>query len=613
METDGLLDTVTVIHSLVLKDIDTGEVVSCTDASPDFRSVREGVTLLAGAEVLYAHNGIGFDGKVLEKLYPDIPIRGTMKDTFVLAAARFAHIKDLDFKSPAFPRTLIGRHSLKAWGVRLGNKKIDYTDWCKENGIEDPWAKWTPEMQTYCEQDVETTTALVAYLRKSGIPAEMAETELELRRFLLAMEENGWPFDMEKAAVLQGVLAAKRQELEVRLRETFAPWEVSLGFFTPKRDNARLGYKAGVAVERKKTVEFNPGSRQHIANRLISLYGWEPEVFTENGQPKVDETTLKGLPYPEVPLLVEYLTVVKRLGQLVEGKEAWVKALEPNPVTKFPTVHGRVNQNGTITHRASHSNPNIAQVPAGKSPYGGECRELFRVPEGWVQIGTDASGLEARCLGHFVAKYDGGEYARLLLEGDVHTANRIALGLPDEKAMRDRAKTWYYAWMFGAGDEKLGKILDPTAKASRWSKIGKEKKQLFLKATPALKYLIDAVQAKVKKPGYILGLDGRPVYLRSEHSALNTLIQSAGAIICKRWVYLISKEMAARFGPPSWKGLWTPLGWIHDELQLAVKPEIADEVAALCIRNIESLTDHFKFRCPLTGEAKLGANWKETH
>jgi DNA polymerase-1 len=619
LETDGLLKKVTKVHCLVLKDIDNDITMSCNDQhrtgleSP----ISAGLAILKNAEVLYGHNILDFDLRVLKKLY-GFETKAEIRDTFIACGLRFNHIKDWDFQNAKFPKHLAGRHSLKAWGYRLGDHKTDYEKWCKDHGIENPWGQWRPEMQEYCEQDVELNTRLVRYLTKQGVPKEAFETETGLKRFLIKMEENGWPFDWEKAIALQGRLAARRHELEEELKELFGSWQVSTGVFVPKKDNKKAGYKKGVPVERFKTVHFNPSSRQHIAHVLKTKYGWEPEEYTDSGQAKVDESTLQGLSYPPVKKLIEYLLVDKRLGQLAEGQQAWLDCATDHPITGMKHIHGRIHQAGTITHRGAHSNPNIGQVPKVGSPYGAECRELFRVPEGWVQIGADASGLEARCLGHFVAKYDGGAYADLLLKGDVHTANRITLELPDGvdedgEKYRDRTKTWYYAWMFGAGDEKLGKTHSPKASPKSWKSIGKKYKSLFLKATPALAYLIKAVSSKVKSPGYIKSLDGRRVYLRSEHAALNSLIQSAGAVICKRWLYLVSAEMHERYGEPSWEGKWTPLGWIHDEVQLAVRPDIAEEVKALCIKHIESLTEHFKFRCPLTGEAKQGMNWKDTH
>jgi DNA polymerase I len=618
VETDGLLPDLTKIHCLVLRDVDTNEVRSCSDADiTRYHPIAIGLKWLAEAEVVYGHNSIGFDLPAILKVYPDFRLSGDHKDTFIIAGMRYAHLKDEDFslaKKGKFPAHLAGRHSLEAWGHRLGKHKGEYKQWCKENGIADPFAVWRPEMQTYCEGDTDVTRDLVLRIRQDGVSPEAVETELELRAYLVQQERNGWPFDITKAAALQAKLASRRQELTDLLCAEFGSWQQQAGVLIPKRDNKKLGYVAGVPVQKWKTVVFNPGSRDHIANRLETIYGWKPDQYTENGKPKVDESTLNPLPYPPVKLLVEYLTVEKRLGQLAEGNKAWLRKVEgPHPVTGLLHIHGRVMQNATITHRAAHSDPNIGQVPKVGSEYGAECRELYHVPPGWVQVGADASSLEARCLGHFVARYDGGAYAKLLLEGDVHTANRIAFGLPEGKKERDDSKTGYYAWLFGAGPDKLGATLYPKRPPSEWRKLGLEATRRMLANAPGLKYLIDAVQPKAKDPGYILGLDGRRVYIRSEHAALNTLIQSAGAVICKRWIVVFNRRLTERFGPQGWTGQWAGLGWIHDEVQLAVRPEIAEEVCAILVSSLESLTEHFKFRCPLTGEAKVGGNWRETH
>jgi len=516
-------------------------------------------------------------------------------------------------KKKQFPAYLAGKHSLEAWGFRLQNKKTDYLGWCKEHGIEEPFKDWRPEMQSYCVDDTDTTKTLVLHIRKHGVSEESVDTELRLRAYLLKQEENGWPFDVEKAAALQAKFSQRRLELESELLKVFPAWQVSLGMFTPKKDNKKRGYKAGVPVEKFRTLEFNPGSRAHIADRLRTLYGWVPDEYTDNGQPKVDEKVLKGLTYPPIPLLLEYLLTEKRLGQLSEGKEGWLRHVTANAQTGLQHIHGGVKQNGTITHRAAHVNPNLGQVPKVGNPHGAECRELFYVPPGWVQIGADASGLEARCMGHFVAKYDNGAYAKLLLEGDIHTENRKAFGLPEGKVHRDHSKTGYYAWLFGAGPEKMGRTLFPDKPKAQWKKLGKDAIAKMLANAPGLKYLIAAVQKAATEKGYIRGLDGRRVYVRSQHAALNTVIQSAGAIICKKWIVNFDKVLTERFGQQGWDGKWAALGWIHDEVQLAVRPEIAEEVKTILVEEIEKLTQHFKFRCPLTGEAKVGNNWKETH
>lgn len=610
IETNGLLEELTVVHCLVLRDLDSDTVISCTDSAPigsGYTSIADGLRVLSSAEIAYGHNAIGFDDLALRKVYPSFVMHGLIKDTLIIAGMRWAHVKDSDYalaKLGKFPMHLAGRQSLEAWGYRLGVHKTEY-----KGG----WESWSEEMQSYCVDDTATTKALVRHIQQSGVSPESVDTELKLRHYLLKQEANGWPFDLDKAAALQSQFAQRRLELENDLRGFFPSWVRSLGTFTPKVNNKARGYVKGVPVEKTKVIEFNPSSTAHIAERLIELHGWKPTAFTPTGLPQVDEKALKGLPFPPIPTLLEYLLIEKRLEQLSEGKQGWLRHVKKNPQTGLLHIHGGVKQSGTITHRASHVNPNLGQVPKVGKPYGAECRELFYVPKGWVQIGADASGLEARIVGHFVAKYDNGAYAKLLLEGDIHTENRKAFGLPEGKEPRDRSKTGYYAWLFGAGPEKMGKTLFPDAPASQWVTLGKKAIATMLDNAPGLKYLVAQVGVAQKNNGYIRGLDGRRVYIRHVHAALNTLIQSAGAIICKKWIVNFDAVLTERFGPQGWDGQWAALGWIHDEVQIAVRPAIADEVKRILVEEIDKLTEHFHFRCPLTGEAKVGGNWKETH
>lgn len=603
IETDDLLPKMTTMHSLVLRDVETNAVLSCADQE-GYTPIAEGLAVLSKAEKVYAHNGLGFDLPAIQKFYPDFKLSGRLIDTLIVAQMRFAHIKESDFRRHErgkLPGQLIGRHSLEAWGYRLGIHKGD----CKD------FSKWTPEMQSYCEQDTEVTRALVLHIREYGVSAEAVETEHELAAYLMRQEANGWPFDLDKAVELQGILAQRREELERELKEMFPPWQVSLGMFTPKVNNKKRGYVKGVPIERFKEIEFNPGSRQHIADRLQTLHGWKPTVYTASGQPQVDENTLKGLDYPPVKKLRDYLLVLKRLGQLSEGKEGWLRHVRLDPRTGLHHIYGRVKQSGTVTHRASHVNPNIAQVPKVGSPYGEECRALFHVPEGWVQMGVDVSGLELRCLAHYMAQYDDGAYGRSVLAekpNDIHTQNSQVLGVE-----RDTGKTWFYGWLYGAGDEKLGKIKSPGAPPAKLKAIGKKDRNTFLKGIPALGKIVDAVKAKAGRKGWLKLIDGRRVYIRSDHSALNSLLQGTGAVICKRWIVEFNRRMVAEFGEQGWEGKWAALGWIHDEIAVAVRPEIAQRAGEIALDSIRHMTQHFRFRLPLDGEAKFGPDWSKTH
>lgn len=603
-ETNGLLDEVTVIHCGVIHDRRTGTSkrygpqdigAMYVDLS---RFVQHGLTVAA-------QNGIKYDDPVMKKLaqaygLPNFFIpQAQVVDTLVLARLVWPDIKEDDkrlLKSGKLPGKLWGAHSLKAWGYRLGILKGEYGE--QENA----WETFTPEMLDYCEQDVVVTTRLLETIEKriatKGVAtARSIEIEHRVAWLMAQQERNGFPFNEAAAQELYLILIKARTEVEQRLKEWFPPWKKDMGEFIPKVNNKTLGYVKGVPIRKWKEMVFNPGSRDHIAERLTTLFGWEPEVFTDGGKPKVDEDTLDGLPYPPVPDLVKYLLIQKRISQLADGDNAWIR------LTKNGKIHGSVNTNGAVTGRATHAYPNVAQVPASKSPYGKECRGLFGVPPSWLLVGADASGLELRCLAHFMARYDGGAYIKVLLEGDVHSLNQKAAGLPT----RDDAKTFIYAYLYGAGDAKIGKIVKGTAAH------GKKLKANFLAKTPALKYLKEAVAAAAKR-GYIVGLDGRHIPIRSAHAALNSLLQSAGALICKQWLIYLEEALQERGLKHGWDGDYCFCAWVHDEVQIACRnQEVADIVAELAPLMVTKAGEAFNLRCPLAGEAKVGRTWAETH
>jgi len=283
----------------------------------------------------------------------------------------------------------------------------------------------------------------------------------------------------------------------------------------------------------------------------------------------------------------------KRLGQLATGKQAWLK------LVKNDKLHGRVNHMGAVTSRCTHSNPNMAQVPGVHAPYGQQCRELFTVHNSYRLLGADASGLELRCLAHYMANYDGGAYGREILKGDIHTANQKAAGLET----RNQAKTFIYGFLYGSGDEKTGQIIGKGAKE------GKAIKKKFLDKTPALKKLREAVNRAAER-GWIKGLDGRRLPVRHAHAALNTLLQSAGAIICKRW-YVIMEDLFRANG-------YTEedvaiVAFVHDEVQLQVRKEIADDIGELILKAMKDTEIYYEFKCELDAEYKVGRNWADTH
>lgn len=623
LETDGFLDAVTKIHSLVIRDLDSDKVISCAD-QPGHTPVADGLEILSRMDLIVGHNCIKYDIPVIRKLHPEWSVdESKVRDTMTRTRFLWAHVKDADFKRAAsgkLPAHLIGLHSLEAWGYRLGVNKGDY------GKQEDAWEVWTPEMQRYCVQDTQVTKVLHQRCESEldkRLNYRADDIEHQLAWYLAQMERNGVPFNMDAATDLYSMLSARREELGRELREEFGWWYTSGGVADPKRGNKNRGITEGCPYTRLKVVEFNPSSRDHIAARLQLLHGWQPTEFTNGGKPQVDEDTLAGLAHiPAAAKVIEYLMVVKRIGQLAEVSKSgkgipWLvaatdKGYQGGALTGCFHIHGSINQNGAVTHRATHAFPNLGQVPKVGKPHGLECRSLFTVPDGWVMLGSDASGLELRCLAHYMGFYDGGEYGKIILEADVHAANRDALEL-DGKEGRDKAKTFIYAFLYGSGPENLGALLEPTWTPEKQKALGMKLRKRFLKNLPALDYLIDSVKAKANDPGYVIMPDGRRSYVRSAHAALNTLLQGAGAIICKLWIIEFSKRMTERFGPQGWDGLWAALLWVHDEIEVAVRPEIAEEAKQVAIDSIRAITEAFEWRIPLDGEAQLGKTWADVH
>ena len=331
-------------------------------------------------------------------------------------------------------------------------------------------------------------------------------------------------------------------------------WEQVIGFKTYKRDNKKRGIRAGVPVKQVKTITFNPNSRDHIASRLKTL-GWKPKDFTAGGKPEVSEKILKSLEYPEAKVIAEYLMIQKRLGQLSDGEQAYLK------LTKRGKIYGQVNTNGAVTGRCTHFNPNLAQVCSSDLPYGKELRALFSASANMDFVGVDFSGLELRVLGHYLCVYDNGHFLKTLLEDDIHTTNQKILGL----SSRSKAKTFIYAYIYGGGNKKLGEILNVSYDEA------KRIRDTFEKKLPALKTLKDAVVSKYRRTGFVNGLDKRKLMCRAEHSSLNTLVQSAGSLLVKQGTIILNDELhKAGF---VWGKDYAQVLHIHDEIQFEVKKD----------------------------------------
>lgn len=606
IETDGLLDTCTKVHCICAMDWLTKKTYSFGP-----QEIEDAIDLLRSYDLWVAHNGMCFDVPALAKLTrigQDFRKRRTF-DTLTASRLIWADLKFDDFdkvrkderraakgKAPAhpFPKKLIGSHSLSAWGHRLGEYKGDY-------GIvtENAWDHWSPEMQSYCEQDVQVLAKLYEHILKQEYSPESLALEHDFQQVIFLQEQTGVYFDEQQAVEMYGRLAARRDELVSELQTEFPP-KVEEEVFIPKVNNRVRGYVKGQPFIKRYTIPFNPSSREQVAERLIGL-GWKPDQHTETGQPVVDEDVLKSLPYPCCKKLVEYFELIKMLGMLGEGNHAWLKL-----VTKSGRIHGRVTTCGAVTGRCTHHSPNLAQIPA-RGTYGHECRELFKAPDGMTMLGCDASGLELRMLASYMSRYDGGKYAKVILEGDIHTENQKAAGLPT----RNDAKTFIYALLYGAGDVKLGSIVAPTSSEGTQAQKGKALRTKFYRNIPALQRLTETVQSAAKERGFLYGVDGRKLRIRSQHSALNTLLQSAGAVLMKYATVLfheLAQEQGFFYGPD-----YVQVLHVHDEFQINCRPECAEALGNLAVRSIELAGQHFGFPCPTTGEFKIGATWADTH
>jgi DNA polymerase I-like protein with 3'-5' exonuclease and polymerase domains len=520
------------------------------------------------------HNIIGYDIPVLERLLGTDFSKCKITDTLVLS--RLAN------------PSRDGGHSLESWGQTLNQPKGDYND----------WDNFSHDMLEYCVQDVKVNTLVYKRLLSElkGFEPECIDLEHQVQGIISSQIKTGWLLDQEKCFLLLAELKEKKYDLEDKVHEVFKPLPTFIKKVTPKikKDGTIsvvglkfLGEQWDTAIAPFSRIDFpvfNLGSRQQIG-RHLQYYGWKPKQFTEKGQPIVDEAVLRAVKdIPEAALIGEYLMLQKRIAQV----QSWLEAVKDDG-----RVHGYVNSNGAVTGRMTHSSPNMGQIPAVYSPYGRECRDVWTVPEGYKLVGMDASQLELRMLAHYMN--DEG-YTNEVLNGDIHTANQLAAGLET----RDLAKTFIYAFLYGAGDAKIGSIVGGTAKD------GKRLKEKFLRNTPALAELRERVGVAAGR-GYVLGLDKRRVYVRSAHAALNTLLQSAGAIVMKKALCLLD-EYAILWGID-----YNFIGNIHDEIQTEVRADKSDVFGRLATSCMQAAGLYYKLNCPLEGDYKVGNTWADTH
>ena len=514
-----------------------------------------------GTSKLVMHNGISFDAYHLNRLWGMKIRTAQVLDTLVLSRLLNPNRE--------------GGHSLGAFGTRLGLEKIDFSDY--DSGLSE-------EMVEYCIRDVNLLERVYHELKREqsvyGFGERAIEIEHEVAAIICKQERRGFKLDLPRCMGLVAEFSDRMREIEQQLQGVFPP-------ITTERVSEKTGKRLKDHVE-----VFNPGSRQQIARRLQEL-GWKPTKMTEKGSVIVDEDTLSGVDLPEAKLVAEYLMLQKRHAQV----KSWIDAVEDDG-----RVRGKVITNGAVTGRMTHHSPNMAQIPSSSSPYGHECRSCWTVDDGYRLVGADASGLELRMLAHYLndTRYVGKDideaYVREVCEGDIHTKNQNAAGL----AERAQAKTFIYALLYGAGPAKIGTIVGGQEKE------GRRLINTFLDNTPALKALKATIE-RVSAKGHIAGLDGRRLHIRSTHAALNTLLQSAGAIVMKQALILLNKKIKkARLDAHF-------VANVHDEWQMEVLAKDAEAAGKMAVEAITEAGTALGLRCPLTGEYKVGLNWAETH
>jgi len=583
IETDGLDPTK--IHCLVAQDVDTMDVFTFDNTQLD-----EGYGLLRSATKLIGHNLIGYDIPVIKKLAGIDLFDKKIVDTLVL--------------SRLFKPTREGNHGLEGWGYRLGFKKGDF------GKQDDAWDAYTPQMLEYCKNDVLLNTKVYEALKHEsrGFTPQSVQIEHGVAKIIDQQRNNGFLLDVEKVMGLMAMFETKLHDLEQEVQEEFKP-TVTTQILTPKYTATGAVAKTATdqhgkgtrlfddeyerlsldidskPIARHTETPFNLGSRKQIGEYLIR-FGWSPKKFTPTGQPIVDESTLnkvKGI--PQASLIAKYLMVQKRLAQT----KSWIKELDETT----GRVHGYVNPNGAVTSRMTHSHPNMAQIPSSSSPYGEECRSCWTVPENYRLVGIDASGLELRMLAHYLNDKD---YTNEILNGDIHTTNQRLARIES----RNQAKTFIYALLYGAGDAKLGSVVG----GSRT--VGKGLRQRFFDNLPSFKQLTDRVQREAKS-GFIKALDGRRLTVRSEHAALNTLLQGAGAIVMKKALIILDQKIAKHGHDAKF------VANVHDEWQIECHVDDAVSVGKLGVQAIKEAGCMLNLNCPLDGDYKVGSNWSETH
>ena len=568
-----------------------------------YLDVKKALEVLDTADLLIGFNIIGFDIPVLETNFGWRP-KGKVFDVMLALQLYYRDMWLADemygwmYKLQKYGKNFVGRHSLAAWGYRLGVVKGSWDDW-------NLTAENKQDFMDYNEQDVIVTRELYKFIQPKIEPfMDALDLEQRIAQLMVKQQIYGFMFNKKKAQMFLGDLYERQEALLDELRAIVPPKKVIDGYY--RKNNAKRRIKVG--DPKVKIIEFNPNSREQVAEALQELYGWKPIVTTKTGLPKLDKEIAETIDLPIMKKLTEYWKVQKLISALIGKKQKGVLHF----VGEDERIHGKVHVLGAKTRRMSHSDPNVAQTPRLK-----EFRELFIVPEDKVLIGVDVKGLEARGLAHYLYPYDKGNYAKQILETDIHTYNQQMAGLQT----RQQAKRFLYAFMYGAGVEELGGIAaglkeglaDRVYTEDELRQLGSELKKRFFANTPGMKQFINDVYKVVRQRRYIKMLDGVPIFFRKHHEykAVNYLIQSAGAILTKRALLFFDEYLQNK--GLKWGEDYAYVANVHDEFQIETYDKYVDLMKEGVKEAFNKTQEYYKFRIPLEADVLVGKNWAETH
>jgi len=592
------------VHLITIADLDAEEIqVKAFHDDPLLEregTLAEGLALVEGAEEVVCHNGLFFDIPVLQEV---LGLRRVprVRDTLIASRLIYSDRRERDFdlwREKELEPRYIGSHSLASWGARLCNRKGDYTG---------DFYVLDEEMLRYGLQDTAVTVELWRHLEPQLPDFEVDGVDtLELeQQFAMEMDglkKSGVRFDVEACHNLLAQLHPRRLKLEDELQKAFPPTKQFYARTSTGKRRRRRNAE-GEMVDHK-LVPFDPGSRLALARRLQSKYGWIPSKFTDDREkrPAMVEEVLLELAemYPEAKLAAELYIVKARIGILEAGNGNYLDFAEEDG-----RIHGTTMHIGAISHRCSHSKPNLANPTSVRKPWGKEIRALFKPDEGMVMVGGDGSGLEQRMLAHYLGAYDGGSYANLVDDGDVHAMFQVILQSVGVRVDRNQTKTIEYAYLYGCGNDHLGKLCGGDHRTGRLVR------QAFSSKIPGLGKLLASVEHFRKKNGCVYSLDKRRVSVRNKHSALNTLLQSAGAVVMK-WQLMYLKEACEQKGI-RWGVDYRPHLHVHDEVQGSLRPELLDTFKQAFEDSFARTQSALGVRIPLRCDVKHGESWLDTH